>query len=234
MNHYGIITHLEQLGDPARAAQMQQFFKTKKGEYGHGDRFVGIPVPQLRKLATTYRELPLPELKKLLASPLHEARMLALFIMVKRFAPKRSRERQAIYDLYVSSTQYVNNWDLVDSSAHLIMGAHLEDGDRAPIHAFARSESLWEKRIAMLATFWYIRKGDFRDALAVAEVLRNDTHDLIHKAVGWMLREIGERDKAAEVAFLRPRYTTMPRTMLRYAIEKFPEEERQTWLKGTV
>ncbi|MBU1536411.1 DNA alkylation repair protein [Myxococcota bacterium] len=229
-----IIEHLKSLGDAERAASSQRFFKTKKGEYGHGDVFLGIRVPLLRKNATLLKAMPLDILEKLLQSPLHEARLLALFIMVKRFSPKRSTEREAIFRMYTSNTRFINNWDLVDSSAHLIMGAHLENSNKSLIYDFARSDDLWKKRISMIATFWYIKKNEFHDALAIATILIHDTHDLIHKAVGWMIREIGERDHGVEVSFLNQHYKTMPRTMLRYAIEKFPEDQRQAYLRGTI
>ena len=213
-----------------RAEINKWFFKTGPGEYGAGDRFLGVTVPQLRTLARNYADLPLTEAVRLLRSPWHEERLLALFILVGQFTRGDAPARQAIHQAYLRNTKSINNWDLVDSSAAQIVGAHLETRDRRLLRRLARSKSLWERRIAMIATYHYIRQGDFTDALAIAALLRRDEHDLIHKAVGWMLREIGKRDRTAEERFLRAHARTMPRTMLRYAIEKFPEPLRRKYL----
>ena len=213
-----------------RAKSHKWFFKTGPGEYGEGDRFLGVTVPELRMLARRYGDLPLRFVVGLLQSPWHEERLLALLILVGQFSRADARERQAIHRAYLRNTRSINNWDLVDCSASQIVGAHLEARDRRLLRRLARSKSVWERRIAMIATYHYIRKGDFRDALAIAALLRRDEHDLIHKAVGWMLREIGNRDRAAEERFLRTHARSLPRTMLRYAIEKFPGPLRRKYM----
>ncbi len=222
------------MADPARARVLQSFFKTGPGQYAAGDVFIGITVPDLRRLARRHAELPLAPARRLLAARTHEARLLALLILIGRFQRGTPAERQRIYRLYLASVAHINNWDLVDLSAPHIVGAHLQDRDRAPIHALAGARSLWARRIAMLATFHFIKRHDFADALAVAARLLAAPEDLLHKAVGWMLREIGKRDLAVEETFLRAHYRRMPRTMLRYAIERFPEPRRQAYLRGTV
>lgn len=223
---------LEALGDAEKAAHAQRFFKTGPGQYGEGDLFRGIRVPVLRKLAKEYRALPLAETIRLLQSSMHEDRLLALLILVYAFTKGDAATRRAIYDQYLSHTAWINNWDLVDSSASQIVGAFLVDRSRAPLYRLARSSSLWERRIAIIATFHFIKHSQFEDTLALAEILLGDSEDLIHKAVGWMLREVGKRHLDAEEGFLNQHYRTMPRTMLRYAIERFPEPKRQGYLKG--
>lgn len=226
---------LKATANPEKAEFFPRFFKTGPGEYGEGDRFYGVTVPECRKIATVAASLSDGEIGKLLSSPMHEAREVALFVMVKRFKRAKTDEvREQIYALYLKHLDRVNNWDLVDGSAPTIAGGYLEDKDRAQLYAWAESDSLWERRIAMLATLHYIKKDDFKDALALAKILRDDRQDLIHKAVGWMLREIGQRDLAAEERFLKTHYKKMPRTMLRYAIEKFADERRKAYLSGTV
>lgn len=226
--------HLKSLGDPEKAAFHQRFFRTGPGEYGEGDVFLGIEVPELRRLSREHRAIPVGEAKKLLRSKYHEARLLALFMLVLRYEKGDEETRDNIYRFYLRSAKHVNNWDLVDLSAPRIVGAHLLNRPRKPVHDLARSRDLWRKRIAMLATYAFIKEDDFDDALRVAETLVRDEHDLIHKAVGWMLREIGKRDRGVEEAFLAKHYKTMPRTMLRYAIEKFPERTRKRYLRGEV
>jgi len=218
-------------GDPEKAAFHLRFFKTGPGEYGEGDRFRGIKVPVLRKLCREYQTLPTSEVVSLFKSPYHEDRLLALIILVRQFERGNDGDKKRIYDLYLANTKYINNWDLVDCSAPNIVGGYLRERSRSPIHRLAKSANLWERRIAALATLHFIRRGEFDDCLRVAETLLNDKEDLIHKAVGWMLREIGSRDVAVEEEFLRQHYKTMPRTMLRYAIEKFPEPKRKQYLK---
>jgi 3-methyladenine DNA glycosylase AlkD len=220
---------LRELGDEATAAQSMKFFKTGPGQYGEGDRFLGIRVPVLRKLAKEMIDTPLDDVVELLQSPFHEARLLALLMMV--YQAKRGDGRAALYRAYLANTAAINNWDLVDLSAPQLVGAHLFERDRKPLYKLAKSKSLWERRIAIIATFHFIRHNDFDATLVIADLLLNDPQDLIHKAVGWMLREVGNRDRTAEEAFLRPRCNQMPRTMLRYAIEKFPEPERRAWLR---
>lgn len=221
---------IRKLARPARAETNKWFFKTGPGEYGEGDRFLGVTLPQLRTLARTYRDLPLTDAVALLKSPFHEERLLALLILVGRYTRGNERTRRTIHRLYLRNTRSINNWDLVDSSAAHIVGAHLEARSRLVLRRLARSTSVWERRIAIIATHHFIRQTDFADALAIAALLRHDEHDLIHKAVGWTLREIGKRDRAAEEAFLRRHARTMPRTMLRYAIEKFPESLRRKYM----
>ena len=227
-----ICTRLQMLGDKEQARVLQRFFKTGLGEYGQGDVFVGLRVPEIRKLAREYRALPLPEITRLLQSPLHEARMLALFILVRAYAQGDVSVQERIFDLYLRSTRFINNWDLVDASAEHIVGAHLRYRSRSPLYNLAVSNLLWERRISIMATFLYIKRGEVAETLRIAELLLRDPADLIHKAVGWMLREIGKRDRPAEEDFLKKNYKIMPRTMLRYAIERFPETLRKQYLRG--
>ncbi len=219
-------------GDMARI--LQRFFKTAPGEYGQGDRFLGIKVPGTRGVAKAHRNLPLAQISHLLKSPWHEERLAALVILVHQFARGDEPHRQRIYELYLKSTAHINNWDLVDCSAEHIVGGHLRDKGRQPLFELARSAMLWERRIAIMATFHFIRLGEFAPTLELAELLRDDAEDLIHKAVGWMLREVGKRDRKAEESLLRRHCRHMPRTMLRYAIERFPEELRKRYLAGLV
>ena len=225
---------LRNLGSRKQAEVSQRFFKTGPGEYGEGDVFWGIKVPVLRKLAKEFVDLTLKEVETLLASEIHEARLLALLILVRRFGRGDDSIRAAIYDLYLKNTPFVNNWDLVDLSAHHIVGPYLADQSRAPLYRLAESKSLWERRMAVIATFHYIKNGEFSDTLKISKMLLSDTEDLIHKAVGWMLREIGKRHLQTEEKFLKKHYLKMPRTMLRYAIEKFPQAHRQRYLNGQI
>lgn len=229
-----ILDELRELGDADVAEFLGRYFKTGPGEYGEGDRFLGIRVPVLRKLARKYRTLALPACRELLVSPYHEARLLALLILVLRYDRGDEGERAAVYRLYLDHLAYVNNWDLVDSSAEHIVGRHLQERDKAVLYELARSRSVWGRRVAIMATFHYVKAGSFDDTLRIAELLLDDPHDLVHKAVGWMIREVGKRNRQVAEEFLRPRYRRMPRTMLRYAIEKFPEELRQRYLRGEV
>ena len=228
-----ILTQLEQLGSPERAAVSRRYFKTGPGEYGEGDIFYGISVPVMRGLAREHQALSAKETLRLLRSPIHEARCVALLIMTRAYAKGEQAVRRRIYETYLANTRFINNWDLVDASAPHIVGAHLADKSRKPLTGLARSQSLWERRIAIIATLRFIRAGDFTDALKIARLLLGDKEDLIHKAVGWVLREVGKRDRASEVSFLKNHYKLMPRVMLRYAIEHFTEDERQMYLKGT-
>ena len=229
-----ILSLLHRLGDRDIANHSQRFFKTGKGEYGEGDRFLGIRVPILRQFARKYGKIPLADALALLASPFHEARLLALLILVGKYAETgTSADGRKIYRAYLDHTGYINNWDLVDCSAAHIVGAHLFRRNRKPIYRLAGSKNLWERRISILSTFFFIKRNEFSDALAVAESLLKDPEDLIHKAAGWMLREVGKKRPAVEKGFLAKHYRRMPRTMLRYAIEKFPEAERQAYLRGS-
>ena len=232
-----IRTELRALADPVIAEHSARFFKTGPGEYGEGDRFLGIRVPVTRKVARKHRGTPLRTMLSLLKSRYHEERLLAVLMMVDAFQRRDEATRKTIYEAYLDHATYVNNWDIVDSSAHKIVGAWLWDQSKAArkiLHELANSEVLWERRIAVIATFYFIDKGDFKDSLRLARNLLKDQHDLIHKAVGWMLREIGNRDREAETAFLDKHYKRMPRTMLRYAIEKYPEKRRRAYLEGRV
>ena len=230
-----IRTRLRTLASPKIAAASQRFFKTGPGEYGHGDRFLGIRVPTLRTIARELRGATIAVTLTLLRSPWHEERLLALLMLASRYARGTPAQHQRIYEQYLKHVRKcVNNWDLVDSSAPYIVGAHLERRDRAKLRELARSTNLWERRVAIVATFWFIRRGSFDDTIAIAEQLLDDREDLIHKATGWMLREVGNRDRAVAERFLRRRCTQMPRTMLRYAIEKLPPRTRRAYLDGTI
>jgi len=225
---------IRQLGNNEIAAHSQRFFKTGKGDYGEGDRFLGIRVPILRKLAKQYKGTPLVDVLTLLKSVYHEERLISLLMMVSLFSRGGEEEQNAIYEAYLENTGYINNWDLVDSSARHIVGAYLLTRSRGPLYRLADSKNLWERRISIMSTFHFIRKEDFDDTLNLSEKMKQDPEDLIHKAVGWMLREIGNRNMAIEERFLKKHYQNMPRTMLRYAIEKFPEDKRQAYLKGKI
>jgi 3-methyladenine DNA glycosylase AlkD len=222
---------LRRLANPNRAVIVQRFFKTGPGEYAEGDKFLGLTVPQLRALAKRYRGLSLRDTSRLLCSPIHEERLLALLLLVQAYREGDENDQRRIYKLYLRSTRYINNWDLVDCSAEHIVGAFLRERSRELLRKLARSKSLWERRIAVLATFHFIKHGEFVPTLRIARFLLQDEHDLIHKAVGWMLREVGKRDLPAEEAFLQKYYRQMPRTMLRYAIERFPEPKRRRYLQ---
>lgn len=223
-------TKLNALASPEVAASSARFFKTGPGQYGEGDTFIGVRVPDLRKLARECRALPLNEIELLLHSPIHEERLFALLVLVLSVGKCDDDHRKAVYDLYLGNTQYVNNWDLVDSSAPAIVGGYLRDKPRSPLVRLAKSASLWERRIAIIATQHFMRLDEFDDTLTISHLLLGDKEDLIHKAAGWMLREVGERDEAALVAFLDEHAAAMPRTMLRYAIEKFTPEKRRAYL----
>lgn len=225
---------LRALANPGKAKMLQSFFKTGPGEYGEGDRFLGLTVPQLRRIAHASSGLSVGEAGKLLRSPIHEERLVALLILVRQFSRGNERERAGIYRFYFRNARRVNNWDLVDLTAPGIVGSFLMNRSRKPLYRLARSPNLWERRIAILSTQHFIRNRDFADTLRIAAILVRDEHDLIHKAVGWMLREVGKRDLAAEERFLRRYHRLMPRTMLRYAIERFPEKKRLAYLRGSV
>ena len=225
---------LRRLANTKIAEHSQRFFKTAEGQYGYGDRFLGIRVPALRKLARQYRGISIEQASRLLKSEFHEERLLALLLLVDMFKKADDEGKRAIYDLYLENTRCINNWDLVDCSAEHIIGAYLYDGDKRPLYNLAVSDMLWERRIAIMSTFGFIKHGEFTDTLKIAEILLDDKEDLIHKAVGWMLREVGKRNIETEEKFLKKYYKQMPRTMLRYAIEKFPEPKRQRYLKGSI
>jgi 3-methyladenine DNA glycosylase AlkD len=229
-----VATALEAEADRAKAAFLPRFFKTGPGEYGEGDVFIGVTVPRQRAVARRFRALPLHHLATLLDDRRHECRLTALLILVDQYERADARTRTAIARFYLAHLDRVNNWDLVDSSAARILGAHLQTRSRRLLDRLAASRSLWRPRIAIIATHWFVRQGAFDDALRIADRLLDHPHDLIHKAVGWTLREVGNRDEEVLVRFLRTRYTRMPRTMLRYAIEKFPARRRHAYLSGRV
>jgi 3-methyladenine DNA glycosylase AlkD len=223
-------SRLRRSASPKDAKILSWFFKTAPGEYGAGDRFMGVRVPVLRRLAREFQQLPLTEIASLLPSRIHEERLLALLMLGNAYVSADKSERGMIYRLYLKNLAQVNNWDLVDSSAPQILGRHLEKRSRKVLFRLARSKIIWHRRAAVLATFHFIRQGDFADTLRLGELLLNDTHDLIHKAVGWMLREVGKCDESILERFLRRHAAPMPRTMLRYAIERLPEQRRRFYL----
>ena len=223
---------LRSFANPEKAKILGRFFKTGKGEYGEGDKFLGIILPLQRSIVRKYwKEITFEEMKELVKSPLHEERLVSLLIAVDKFEKGNKKERKEIYDFYLSHTKFINNWDLVDLTAPRIIGVYLHDKEKEILTMLAKSKSLWEKRISILSTFYFIRQGDPSETFRIARLLINDKHDLIHKAVGWMLREIGKRcGEKAEEKFLQKYYKTMPRTMLRYAIEKFDNKKRKYYL----
>ena len=220
--------------NPSQAIILQRFFKTGKGEYGEGDIFYGIKVPVQRKIAKQFNDLPQIELKILLSSNVHEERLIAALILVDQFKKGDEKKKKIIFDFYIRNRKGINNWDLVDLSAPKIVGEYLIDKEKDLLYKFATSKDLWDRRISIISTQTFIREHFFEDTLKISRILLNDEHDLIHKAVGWMLREVGNRDIKTEEEFLKKHYKTMPRTMLRYAIEKFPERKRKDYLKGKI
>ncbi|MDT8990986.1 DNA alkylation repair protein [Curvibacter sp. APW13] len=218
--------------DPAKAAFFQRFFKCGPGQYGEGDQFLGLPVPQVRSVLPAFRNLPVVECVALLQSPYNEARLLALLVLVAQYQRKRApdAERQAVFDAYLAHRDRVNNWNLVDASAPAIVGGHLLPRDRTLLYTLAQSPVLWDRRIAVLASFAFIRAGEHADTLRLCEQLLGDREDLMHKACGWMLREVGKRDPAALRGFLDAHAHHMPRTMLRYALEKLAPEVRAAYM----
>lgn len=231
INLFQLKNDLQKLSDSEKKKKLQQYFKTGKGEYGEGDIFLGISVKELRKIARKYRKLSFSEVTDLLHSEIHEHRLVALIILVEKFTKGSSDERKKVAKLYLNNTKWINNWDLVDISAPKILGEYLWDKPKKILYTLAKSDNIWERRIAILSTFAFIRKDSFASSLDIARILVNDEHDLIHKAVGWMLREIGKRDLATEEEFLLKHYQTMPRTMLRYAIEKFEKKKKEYYMK---
>lgn len=229
-----IIRELQALGSPEKAAHLSRFFKTGAGDYGEGDRFLGVVVPQTRGVAKAYhKETSFGELQRLLDSEWHEVRLCALLMLVIRFQKRETteEERDAIYCFYMKNIRRCNNWDLVDLSCREIVGDYLVSRDRSVLYTLAVSENLWEQRVAIVSTYAFIRRLDFTDTLALSEKFLTHKHDLIHKAVGWMLREVGKKDRAVLTDFLEKQAARLPRTALRYAIEHYPEDERQYFLK---
>jgi 3-methyladenine DNA glycosylase AlkD len=220
--------------NPKQAVILQRFFKTGKGEYGEGDVFYGIKVPVQRSIAKKFNDLAFEDLKVLISSKVHEERLIAAFILIDQYKSGDEKKKKIVFDFYVKNRKGINNWDLVDLSAPKIVGAYLIDKEKELLYRFANSKDLWEKRFAILSTQTFIREHFFEDTLNISEILLQDKHDLIHKAVGWMLREIGNRNMQVEEEFLAKHYKKMPRTMLRYAIEKFPEKKRKDYLERRI
>jgi len=227
-----ILEQLQMRHSEEKARILQRFFKTGPGQYGEGDVFLGITVPALRKMAAQYQGIALESVLGLIRHPYHEARLLALLLVIQSFQKSDPTVKQTIFDAYLAHTRFINNWDLVDLSAPHIVGAYLADGNRDILNKLAISKQLWERRIAIVATCHFIREGEFQSTLDISDLLLHDREDLIHKAVGWMLREVGKRDQALLEGWLKSRYQQMPRTMLRYAIEKFTPQKRQGYLRG--
>lgn len=224
---------LQMYANEERAKVSASFFKTGKGQYGEGDIFIGITVPQLRSIAKKYKTLSFKEIEFFLQNPIHEYRFIALIILTEQFRKANEEEKKEIFDYYVKQRKYINNWDLIDCTTPNIVGAYLFDKDKSLLYQFAQSPSLWERRIAILATFYALRKNHYKETLEIAEILLNDKEDLIHKATGWMLRELGKKNQKVEEEFLKKHAQCMPRTMLRYAIERFPEEKRKFFMQKT-
>ncbi len=226
-------SELQALSDPAKAKVLQRFFKTAPGEYGEGDVFMGIAVPQLRAISKKYKDLSLSDIRILLYSKVHEERLVALLILVMKY--KNEQDKQTIVQFYLDNIRQVNNWDLVDLSAPNILGLHLvQKKDRSLLYKLAASDDLWERRIAILATHSFIRNNDFEDTIQIFKILLHDDNDLIQKALGWTLREIGKRNMSLEEEFLKRHYKKMKRIALRYAIERFPETKKRAYLEGKV
>jgi len=230
MTQFQIEKALAKRSNQQKAKILSRFFKTGPGQYGQGDVFLGVTVPQIRKLAKQYQNIPLNLTAKLLKSPIHEQRLLTLLILIIKFQKGNTTTKTKIYNLYLKNTRYIDNWDLVDLTAGHIVGCYLWDKNRAVLARLTRSKSLWERRIAIISTLYFIKNNQFKDTLNIARVLLNDPEDLIHKATGWMLREVGKRDLVEEERFLKKYSQNMPRTMLRYAIERFPEKKRKLYL----
>jgi 3-methyladenine DNA glycosylase AlkD len=232
----GLRRELSDAANPEYAKTAAWFFKTGKGEYGEGDVFIGVRVPAIRAIVKGYMGLSLDDIGRLVRSEIHEERLSGMLLLVMKYKSKKATdtERKVLYDYYIDHADRINNWDLVDLSAPSIAGDYLFSRDRSILKKLARSKCLWERRISIIATQEFIRRGDFSTTLEIAALLLGDTHDLIHKAVGWMLREVGKRDMKTEESFLAKHYRKMPRTMLRYAIEKFPEKKRKRYLEGKI
>ena len=231
-----LIADLIAVSQPDRITDYQRFFKTGKGDYGEGDIFIGVTVPKSRLIAKKYKNLTLTEISKLLRSKIHEVRLVALLILVNTYKKSIDKEKAKMYNFYLTNTKYINNWDLVDLTAHKIVGEYFwrNPNKQHKLNELAKSGSLWERRIAVISTFQYINNNSYEKPLYIAEMLLNDSHDLIHKAVVWMLREVGKRSQKTEREFLKKHYKKMPRTMLRYAIEKFPENLRKKYIQGKI
>jgi len=228
--HEQVKSELREAADSAQAVELARFFKTGKGGYGEGDVFWGIKVPVQRATARKYTDASLPDIGRLLNEPVHECRLTALLILVEKYSKSDCISRKEIFDFYLSKTGRINNWDLVDLSAPKIVGHYLLDKDRSILHTLAASSSLWEQRIAVVSTYSFIRNSDYADTIKICESLLGHTHDLIHKATGWMLREAGKRDEKVLIEFLDKHHKSMPRTMLRYSIEKLDESLKKKYM----
>ncbi len=216
-----------------RAQGALRFFKCEKGQYGEGDKFLGVSVPECRKVASLFFGISLVDIEKLLQNPWHEVRLVSLFILIEHFRISDEKGKKKIFDFYLKNTKYVNNWDLVDTSVYKIVGEFLLKKERKVLYSLSASKSLWERRMSIVATYCFIKNGDFGETLEISKILSKDKEDLIHKALGWMLREMGKKDKKVLMEFLRENFKILPRTTLRYAIEKMDEKERKSFLKRT-
>lgn len=230
MKFVEVIKDLNKLRNKNKAKTFSWFFKTGKGEYGYGDKFLGVSVPEQRKVAKKYADLSLLEIQKLLKSPIHEHRFTALEILVMKYEKCEPKDREKIVEFYLKNTKYINNWDLVDTSAGYILGSYLYKNERSVLYRLAKSKNLWQKRIAIVSTHYFIRKKDFKDTIRLSEILLKDQHDLIQKAVGWMLREVGKQDEKTLLSFLDKHYKEMPRTMLRYSIERLSPKQKKFYM----
>ena len=228
-----LLSEIQAHADPSQVPGLSRFFKTGPGQYGEGDKFLGIKVPVTREVVKQcWRETSMQDLEECITSEYHEVRLTALLALVELFKHNKKQQKQYV-DFYLAHTYRINNWDLVDLSCYPLLGVWLLDKDRQLLYDLARNgKTIWEQRIGIVSTMTFIRNGQLEDTFAIADILLHHPHDLIHKAVGWLLREAGKRDKAALEAWMAPRFRAMPRTMLRYAIEKFPEAERQQYLQG--
>jgi 3-methyladenine DNA glycosylase AlkD len=230
-----ILNELHSYAQPEKVPDFLRYFKTGPGQYGEGDRFLGIKMPNIRKVVKKFHyQLPIEIIEELLYSSYHEERMLAVLFLVAQYKTKRYPldKKQEIFDCYINNRNQINNWDLIDVTAPHIVGVHLLDKDKSLLYQLAKSDNLWDKRLSIISTFAFINNHEYQDTLDIADILLHDDHDLIHKAVGWAIRNVGIKDLNVELLFLKNRYKSMPRTMLRYAIEKFPEDLRQRYLKG--
>lgn len=230
MKAESVLRYIKKLGSPQKSKSSARFFKTGKGQYGEGDIFFGVTVPEQRGVAKKYKDLPLPEIQKLINTKVHECRLTALIILVAQYEQANQKDKEKIYKFYLKNSKKVNNWDLVDSSAPYIVGDFLLNKDRSVLYKLANSKNLWEKRISIVSTMKFISKGDFRETLEISKILFGDKEDLIHKAVGWMLREVGKKSEKALDNFLKKHGNLMPRTSLRYSIEKFSKSKRKYYL----
>jgi 3-methyladenine DNA glycosylase AlkD len=234
MTYTDVAKAIKKQADPVRAEHSQGFFRTGKGQYGEGDVFLGLTVPKQRTIAKQFRDLPLSDVQTLLTDKYHEHRLTALIILVSQYERGDEKKKKTIVDMYLANLKWVNNWDLVDVTAPKILGRWLLARDKKMLYKLAKSKDLWEKRVSIVTTWMFIREGKLKDTFKLSEILLHDKHDLIHKAVGWMLREAGKKDIVQLEAFLAKHYKSMPRTMLRYSIEKFPEVRRKMYLKGLI